>query len=251
VSAFAGQTVIVTGAGWGLGRGIAHAFAAEGALVWACDVNADGLQTTRQTSDGAIEVRTVDVTQQAQVEAFVAEVIVRSGRIDVLVNDAGGLCGQTGRPVEDVPLDDFNAIMFANVNSTFLLTRAAAPAMKQRAYGRIVNISSGAGLTLTVTNIQAYTAAKAAVIGLTRQLAHELGPFGITVNCVAPGMVPCNPYAEAKWNALGDDGRREALEKVATRRAGRPADIANVVLFFASEATGWTTGQTLLVDGGR
>ncbi len=250
-NAFSDRTVVVTGAGWGLGRGIAHAFAVHGAHVFGCDVNAEGLQETARSAPASVTVRAVDVTDRDAVRAFVGEAARAHGRVDVVVNDAGGLCGQRGVPLEDVPEAAFDAIFAANVSSTFLVSQAAVTYMKRQRWGRIVNISSGAGLSLTVTNIQAYTAAKAAVIGLTRQLAHELGPFGITVNCVAPGMIPCNPYAQAKWEALTSEQRTQALAAIATRRVGRPEDIANAVLFFASDASEWITGQTLLVDGGR
>ena len=249
--AFVDRTVLVTGAGWGLGRGIAHAFAAHGSRVFGCDLNADGLAETARSSPQPMNVERVDVTVRAELGAFVDVAMRATGRVDILINDAGGLCGQTGVPLEDVREVDFNAIVAANLTSTFFACAAVTPHMKRRRSGRIVNISSGAGVTLTVTDIQAYTAAKAAVIGLTRQLAHELGAFGMTVNCVAPGMVPCNPYAQQKWESLGDAGRHEALQKIATRRVGRPADIANAVMFFASDATDWISGQTLLVDGGR
>jgi 3-oxoacyl-[acyl-carrier protein] reductase len=123
--------------------------------------------------------------------------------------------------------------------------------MKQRGYGRIVNISSGAGIGVSLTGIQAYAAAKAAQIGLTRQLAHELGRDGITVNSVAPGFVRSNPTTERQWDAYGPDGQKALVDRIATRRLGTPADIAYGVLFFASAAAGWITGQILSVDGGK
>jgi 3-oxoacyl-[acyl-carrier protein] reductase len=123
--------------------------------------------------------------------------------------------------------------------------------MKTSGWGRIVNISSGAGLRVSLTGIQAYASAKAGLIGLTRQLAHELGPFGITVNSVAPGFIRCNPTTERQWEAYGRDGQERLVESIATRRLGRPEDIANAVIFLASDYASWITGQTLSVDGGR
>jgi 3-oxoacyl-[acyl-carrier protein] reductase len=248
---FEGRTVLVTGAGLGLGRAIAHAFAAAGAQVWACDILADGLRETVATSPAPLHTLATDVTDKAQVQAFAAAALQATGRIDVLVNDAGGLCGQAFRPLEEVAEDDWHQVVNANLTSAFLCAQAATPAMKQAGYGRIVNIASGAGLTTTVTGIQAYASAKAGMIGLTRQLAQELGPFGVTVNAVAPGAIPCNPYGLAKWNALGPDGQHAALQRLAMRKVGHASDIAGAVLFFAAAANGWVTGQTLLVDGGR
>jgi len=126
-----------------------------------------------------------------------------------------------------------------------------APSMKAARYGRIVNISSGAGLGVSLTGIQAYASAKAGQIGLTRQLAHELGAWGITVNCIAPGFVRSNPSTERQWQSYGDEGQRRLIENIALKRLGSPDDIANGVLFFASEQAGWITGQTLAVDGGK
>ncbi|MDB5359467.1 MAG: short-chain dehydrogenase [Rhodospirillales bacterium] len=248
---FDGQTVLVTGAGHGLGRAIAHEFAARGASVWAADINEAGLAETAATAPAPIATRFVDVADRAQVQDFAAAALTKTGRIDVLVNDAGGVCGQVGRPIETVTEADWNRIFAVNATGSFLCAQAVVPAMKARGYGRIVNISSGAGLGVSLTGIQAYAAAKAAQIGLTRQLAHELGRDGITVNSVAPGFVRSNPTTERQWESYGPDGQKALIERIATHRLGAPADIAYGVMFFASAAAGWITGQTLSVDGGK
>ncbi|HVJ55592.1 MAG TPA: SDR family oxidoreductase [Aliidongia sp.] len=248
---FDGQTVLVTGAGHGLGRAIAHAFAARGAAVWAADVNAAGLAETAAASPAPISCLTVDVTAAAQVKEFAEAALDATGRIDVLVNDAGGVCGQVGRPIEDVSEADWNVIFAVNATGSFLCAQAVVPTMKTRGYGRIVNVSSGAGLGVSLTGIQAYASAKAAQIGLTRQLAHELGPFGITVNSVAPGFVLSNPTTQRQWESYGEDGQKALVERIATRRLGKPEDIAYGVMSFAAPSAGWITGQTLSVDGGR
>ncbi len=250
-ASLAGQTVLVTGAGHGLGRAIALAFAGAGARVWACDVNAAGLAETAALGGGSVAVQPLDVTDPAQVRAAVAAAMQATGRIEVLVNDAGGVCGQVGRPIEEVALADWQAIFAANATGGFLCCQAVAPVMKQHRYGRIVTISSGAGLGISLTGIQAYAAAKAAQIGLTRQLGHELGPFGITVNSVAPGFVRSNPTTERQWDSYGEAGQQALLAGVAMRRLGTPADIAHAVLFLASPEAGWICGQTLAVDGGK
>lgn len=248
------QTVLVSGAAHGFGRAIALGFARGGANVWACDVLVGGLTETRGLASGLpgrIETRAVDVTDRDAVSAFVAEAQASTGRIDVLVNNAGGVQGQVGQPLEQVTSAQWQVIFDVNVNAVFWFAQAAAPAMKAAGRGRIVNISSGAGLGITLTGIQAYASSKAAQIALTRQLAHELGPFGITVNCVAPGFVRSNPASEKQWQGYGEAGQRALVEGIALRRLGSPDDIANTVLFFASDAAAWITGQTLSVDGGR
>jgi 3-oxoacyl-[acyl-carrier protein] reductase len=128
--------------------------------------------------------------------------------------------------------------------------RAAVPAMKRNGGGRIVVISSRAGLGVSLTGIQSYASAKAAQLGLVRQLAHELGPFGITVNSVAPGFLRTSPDYERQWQSYGADGQKAMVERIAMRRLGEPADIANAVLFLASPYAAWITGQVLPVTGG-
>jgi 3-oxoacyl-[acyl-carrier protein] reductase len=264
---FSDKTVIVTGAAHGIGRAIALAFLARGARVWACDVNGDGLAETVRlasngpggtTARGQLEVRTVDVTDREAVAALVAEAedgaaraLGGTGAIDVLINNAGGVLGQVGRPLEQVTAEEWRAIFAVNVDAAFALSQAVGPGMKRVHSGRIVNISSGAGLGVSLTGIQAYAAAKAAQIGLTRQLAHELGPWGITVNNVAPGFVRSNPTTERQWRSYGEKGQRELVERIALKRLGTPEDIANAVLFFASPYADWVTGQVLGVDGGK
>jgi 3-oxoacyl-[acyl-carrier protein] reductase len=248
------RTVIVTGAAHGLGRAIALRFAALGARVTGWDIAADELDDTAQlahTEGTPIDVRVVDVTDQDAVAAAAEHAQSATGRIDVLVNDAGGVLGQVGQPIEDVSPADWRAIVAVNLDGAFFCSRAVAPAMKAARYGRIVNISSGAGLGVSLTGIQAYASAKAGQIGFTRQLAHELGAWGITVNCVAPGFVRSNPATERQWASYGEDGQRRLVENIALKRLGTPDDIAAAVLFFASEHAAWITGQTLSVDGGK
>ena len=251
---FSGKTAIVTGAAHGFGRAIALAFAQRGATVSACDVLADEVRETERIAreqEGACQSRVVDVTDKAAVTALVAEAAAATGRVDILVNNAGGVLGQVGRPVEDVSEADWQSIFDVNVTGAFLLAQAVAPGMKAARYGRVVNISSGAGLGVSLTGIQAYASAKAAQIGLTRQLAHELGPWGITVNNIAPGFVRSNPATERQWEAYGEDGQRALVDRIALKRLGSADDITNGVLFFASDYAGWITGQVLSIDGGK
>jgi 3-oxoacyl-[acyl-carrier protein] reductase len=248
---FAGRTVVVTGGGHGLGRDMSRAFVSLGARVWTCDLSEENLAETRAMAGSGCETRVMDVRDRKGVEAFVGEASRETGRVDVLVNNAGGVVGQVGRPIEEVALEEWQVIFDVNLTGAFNFSQAVTPGMKEGGWGRIVNISSGAGLRVSLTGIQAYASAKAGLIGLTRQLAHELGPFGVTVNCVAPGFVRCNPATERQWEAYGEEGQAKLMASIATRRLGRPEDISNAVLFFASEHTPWITGQTLSVDGGR
>lgn len=251
---FTGKTVIVTGAAHGFGRAIALAFVKRGAHVWACDILSEELAETQklcQPFTGACQIRTVDVRDREAVFAFVNEAVAESGTIHILVNNAGGVLGQVGRPIEEVSVTDWLDIFAVNTSAAFYFAQAVAPSMKKARYGRIINISSGAGLRVSLTGIQAYASAKAAQIGLTRQLAHELGSWQITVNNIAPGFVRSNPATEKQWQSYGEAGQKALVESIALKRLGEPDDIANGVLFFASDYASWITGQVLSIDGGK
>jgi 3-oxoacyl-[acyl-carrier protein] reductase len=244
----------VTGAAHGFGRAIAVAFAERGAHVWACDVLEGELRETEalcRDARGSCRAVVADVRDRAAVDACVAAASVASGRVDILVNNAGGVLGQVGRPLEQITPEEWRAIFDVNVTGAFYFSQAVAPGMKAARSGRIVNISSGAGLGISLTGIQAYASAKAAQIGLTRQLAHELGPWGITVNNIAPGFVRSNPTTERQWASYGEEGQRALVDRIALKRLGTPDDIAYGVLFFASEYAGWITGQVISIDGGK
>lgn len=224
-----GQVAVVTGTAQGIGRGIADLLESEGAIVHRVDKD------------------TVDLRDSAAVDAFFAAL----GELHILANNAGGVQGQTHTPIDELTDTAWDAVVDANLRTAFNCTRAAARLMKPARYGRIVNVSSGAGRSVSLTGIQAYTSAKAGQIGFTRQMAHELGPYGITVNCIAPGFVLSNPSTQAQWESYGEEGQRALVERIATRRTGQPYDIARGVLFFVDRDAGWVSGQTISIDGGH
>jgi 3-oxoacyl-[acyl-carrier protein] reductase len=246
---FKGKTVVVSGAGLGFGRVIAANFVELGASVHGCDILEKSLA---ETAKAGVATKRVDLTDRAAAASWIKEVEKETGgAIDVLVNNAGGVAGQGPKPLEEVGDAEWDKIIAVNLGAAFALSRAAAPAMKQAKQGRIVNISSGAGLQASLTGIQAYCSAKHALIGLTRQLAHELGPFGITVNSVAPGFIRTNPATEKQWEGYGADGQKALVERIAMKRLGSAQDIANAVIFFACDLAGFVNGQVLSVDGGK
>ena len=243
---FQGKTVVVTGAARGIGAAIAHGFAERGARVWACDMAADALDALGHGITG----RVVDVADEAAMTAFIREAEAETGHVDVLVHVAGGVRGKRQMPIEDVSARDWLDIYDANVMGAFNAARAVVPGMKRGGGGRIVVIASRAGMGVSLTGIQSYASAKAAQLGLVRQLAHELGPSGITVNAVAPGFMPTSPDYERQWSGYGEAGQKALIERTPMRRLGKPEEIAYAVMFLASDYAGFVNGQVLPVTGG-
>ncbi|WP_371060515.1 SDR family NAD(P)-dependent oxidoreductase [Rhodosalinus sp. 5P4] len=242
-----GRVFAVTGAAQGIGAAIVASLADAGATVAAIDIDEDGMASLahRATTHAA------DLGSRDGARSAIADVEALHGRLDGLVTAAGGVRGQAGRPIEEISEADWRAIFAANVDAAMWCAQAAAPGMKARGWGRVVTISSGAGLRPSLTGIQAYASAKHALVGLTRQLALELGPHGVTVNSVAPGFILSNPSTERQWDAFGPERQKQIVQGIHMRRLGRAEDIANAVVFLASDRAEWITGQILPVDGGH
>jgi 3-oxoacyl-[acyl-carrier protein] reductase len=241
---FTGQSVLIAGAARGIGRGIAEAFAARGAQVFAADRLGGALAglPAHQTE--------LDALDKTALRRWIETSETVAGRSpDVLVYVAGGVLGQTARPIEEVDEADWRTVLDVNLTGAFLSAQAVAPGMKRRGKGRIVFIASGAGLRTSLTGIQAYASAKAGEIGLARQLGQELGPFGITVNAVAPGFQRTSPDYERQWQSYSPERQESMIASTARRRAGTPEDIAHAVMFLASDYADFITGQVLSVTG--
>lgn len=242
------RTALITGVVGGIGAAIAARLAADGARVVVSDLPGQALQdaSTRM----GLPALAADLGDPASVTEMHARLTADHGAPDILINAAGGVRGQVGTPLEEVNPEAWREIFAANVDASLYLSQALAPAMKQTGWGRIVTISSGAGLRPSLTGIHAYTAAKHALVGLTKQLSLELASHGITVNSIAPGFVLSNPATQRQWDAYGPDGQAQLVGRIHTRRLGHPKDIAAAAAFLSSDEAGWITAQILGVDGG-
>ena len=246
---FAGRVAVVTGGAAGIGFATARAFADEGAQVVIVDLDEEGLSSA--TGELGVDSVVADVAREADVVEMVAAVLERHRQIDILVNLAGIYPRAS---IEEETLAGWKHLIEVNLDSTFLCCKHVLPPMRERRYGRIVNTSSGT-VNPGAPGLPAYVATKAGVIGLSRVLAKEVGPDGVTVNVMMPGLIATQralaAFGEGDEMAAGTRQIFEsAIEHQSIKRRGEPEDIAHGILFLSDERSSWMTGQTLQIDGG-
>ena len=266
---FAGKTAIVTGAGGGLGAAYAAALAQEGACVVVVDVEADKARMTAERVDavarGAVTPSSLgyfgraismaaDLRRAQDVHMVVERTVEEFGRIDILINNAGGGSSSPGNAfsIVDTTPDAWKAMVDINLSTAFLCIRAAAPVMKKQGYGRIVNVSSRSARVADpkLQQSPSYATAKSGLLALTRFAARELGPFGITANCMVPALVLSGPVLSDYWERLGQSAQNEYLNDVALRRLPSIEEVTNVILFLSSDESSYITGISIDVNGG-
>jgi NAD(P)-dependent dehydrogenase (short-subunit alcohol dehydrogenase family) len=246
---FTGNVVFITGAGSGIGRATALAFAREGARVAVADIAGDGLdRTAALVWDTGADVLSlhVDVTDATTIEDAVTKTVDTFGRLDVAFNNAG--IEQTQTPTADLSIADFDAIIATDLRSVFIGMKYQIPAIIAAGGGAIVNTSSGAGV-IGIAGQAAYAAAKHGLIGLTKSAALEYIDQGVRINAVAPGVIDTAMMGRVTGGT--DEGREAMVSQEPIGRMGRPDEIASAVLWLASEEGGFTVGHTLVVDGGQ
>lgn len=242
-----GKVAIVTGGGRGLGKVYSLRMAEEGAKLVVSDILEKEVQQTAQeikTNGGEALALKVDVTSEKDTLRMAAETVQKFGRIDILVNNAGLYYGITRKPFTEIPIEEWDRMMAINVKGPWLCSRAVFPQMKKQGMGKIINISSESVFAGS-KNLSHYITSKAAVIGLTRDLAAELGQYGIRVNVLAPGFTDT-----AASRTIGSIEKYD-VSSIPLGRVEQPEDLAGVILFFASDESDFITGATLMVDGGR
>jgi 3-oxoacyl-[acyl-carrier protein] reductase len=249
-----GKVVLITGAALGLGRATARLLAPAGARLVLADRDGEGVRRAAEElgiGENAIGLA-VDVLDWDQVQWMVQETVRRFGRLDALVNTVGGSSGhgvRGARTIEELSLEDWDRTFDLNVKSVFLCCRAAVPVLRAGGGGRIVNTASVAGRSQSQLGGPQYAAAKAAVIGFTRQLAFQLARDNITVNAVAPGPT-LSERVRAIWGTRSEEERQAILARIPLGRLGEVDELAAAVVYFLSDLAGYTTGHTLDVNGG-
>lgn len=251
---FEGKTGILTGGAKGIGRATVRRFMAEGGRLAVLDKEpadsafAEALR--RDVGDAANRLCYIqaDATDEASVAAAVQAATDQIGQPDILVNNVG--FGANPKPIEEFALEEWRSFMDINLTSMFLMTRAVLPAMRAKGGGRIVNLASVAGRSISEISALHYSTAKSAVLGFTRKLAYEEGPNNITVNSVAPGTV-FTERVETRYRALPQEEQVKRMDEVPLKRAAQPEEIAAAILFLASDDASYITGAALDVNGGR
>ncbi len=246
----ADRVALVTGAARGIGQGIADLLAANGAIVYYSDVDADGVQRAAARTPRATAVE-MDVSHEDQVQQVTDQIVREHGRVDILINNAGVNTFRHRVPIDQFPRDEWERIVQIDLTGLYLVSRAVASVMRSQSWGRIVNIASIAGLVPLRLQC-AFVAAKAGVINLTKAMALELGREGVTVNAVAPGSILTEG---TKMLFYGDDGLfREAVQRmldhVPLGRPGTTEEVAHSVLFLTAPESSYINGTVLTVDGG-
>ena len=235
-----GKVAIVTGAAQGMGKSIAEALVKEGAKVVLCDINEDKILSTANELNAYGMM--VDVTNEENVQNMVQTVIGKYGTVDILVNNAGIL-----RPtrIDSITKKEWDLVLDVNLNGTFLCTKAVLNTMKEKKFGRIINMSSSAGRSVSTLGGAHYTAAKAGVLGLTRAVAKEVAPYGITANSICPGLIDTVMVR----SDCSVDQIKAYENSFPIPRLGTPEEVANLVLFLATEAS-YITGASIDINGG-
>jgi len=247
---FQNRVALVTGSSRGIGASTAELLARRGARVILSArtvTDLEGLAAKIAARGGEALVAACDVLDTAQVETMVKNAIAKWGRIDILVNNAG--LGTPTMPVEEIPPQDWDQTVALNLKSAFLCVRAVAPFMKKQKYGRIVNVSSFAGRNYSRISGPHYGAAKAGLLGFTKHLAMELGPFGVCTNSVAPSIV-LTDRVKKKWEARTEEERKNVLAGIPLRRLAQPEEVATVIAFLASDDASYVNGVCIDINGG-
>jgi NAD(P)-dependent dehydrogenase (short-subunit alcohol dehydrogenase family) len=242
------RVAIVTGAGQGLGSAFAKAFAASGAVAVIAERNGERGEVVAAeiaTAGGKACAITTDVADPASLENMISIVEQAYARIDILINNAAIFSTLDMRPFEQIPLEEWEAVLKVNVTGPFLCCRAVLPAMRRAQWGRIINMASGA-VTLGRPNYLHYITSKAALVGMTRSMARELGRDGITVNAILPGATS----TEIERKTVTPEQKERIVAMQCIPRPEVPEDLVGSVLFLASDASAFLTGQALTVDGG-